>query len=40
MKRWTDSAILGFKGSQGPISGVPNSTDAAWLQARATSFIK
>jgi prepilin-type N-terminal cleavage/methylation domain-containing protein len=40
MKRWTDSNILGFKGVTGPIGGAPNSTDAAWLQARATSFTK
>ena len=37
MKRWTDGKILNFKGTTGSLSGDPNSSDAAWLQQRATS---
>jgi prepilin-type processing-associated H-X9-DG protein len=41
MKRWTDTKILNYKGTFGGlILGDPNSSDAAWLQARATFLIK
>ena len=38
MKRWTDSSILGYTGNIGQLHGNPNSSDAAWLQQRATSL--
>lgn len=37
MKRWTDSRIVGYKGNIGQVIGNPNSSDAAWLEQRATS---
>ena len=38
MKRWTDGKILNYKGTSGSVLGDPNSGDATWLQARATSL--
>jgi prepilin-type processing-associated H-X9-DG protein len=37
MKRWTDNKILNYRGINGQILGT---TDAAWLQARATFLAK
>jgi prepilin-type processing-associated H-X9-DG protein len=41
IKRFTDSAIFGYTGKPNhSINGSPGATDAAWLQSRATSFVK
>jgi prepilin-type processing-associated H-X9-DG protein len=37
MKRWTDSKILGRSGPTGQLPGSSSSSDAAWLEHRATS---
>jgi prepilin-type processing-associated H-X9-DG protein len=38
IKRWTDSSVLNFARTAGPIAGPTGCYDSYWLHQRATSF--
>lgn len=40
IKRWKDGNLINYKGTTGQVLGSSGSTDAAWLEQRATTWTK